>query len=213
MFSTKSAAILSNFGRAVAVAGRKPGKFQQASFYTYSPEPSQPLNREPVICSIEDAVKCVKSGNWLVRTNPFTEFNFRRPSIAIHVAAESPISSGHRILFLLLVARVNPLLDTGDHSKIDFSRVFRQQTPTQSGISLVWLLSIFPFAFAFFYGGRVTDETLTFSMRMKRDSIRLNDSRAVVAFSNRRGNANRKTANRMPIRKLNSFNQFAEWRF
>lgn len=33
------------------------------SFYTYSPEPSQPINRDPTFCSIEDAVKCVKSGN------------------------------------------------------------------------------------------------------------------------------------------------------
>lgn len=33
------------------------------TFYTYSPEPSQPINRDPTFCSIEDAVKCVKSGN------------------------------------------------------------------------------------------------------------------------------------------------------
>lgn len=32
------------------------------TYYTYSPEPSQPINREPTFCSIEDAVKCVKSG-------------------------------------------------------------------------------------------------------------------------------------------------------
>lgn len=32
------------------------------TFYTYSPEPSQPINRDPTFCSIEDAVKCVKSG-------------------------------------------------------------------------------------------------------------------------------------------------------
>lgn len=32
------------------------------TYYTYSPEPSQPLNREPIFCSIDDAVKCVKSG-------------------------------------------------------------------------------------------------------------------------------------------------------
>lgn len=31
-------------------------------FYTYSPEPGQPIDREPTFCSIEDAVKCVKSG-------------------------------------------------------------------------------------------------------------------------------------------------------
>lgn len=33
------------------------------TFYTYSPEPGQPINRDPTFCSIEDAVKCVKSGN------------------------------------------------------------------------------------------------------------------------------------------------------
>lgn len=41
------------------------GRYQLDSyktFYTYSPEPSQPLNREPTFCSIDDAVKCVKSG-------------------------------------------------------------------------------------------------------------------------------------------------------
>lgn len=32
------------------------------TFYTYSPEPSQPINRDPTFCSIEEAVKCVKSG-------------------------------------------------------------------------------------------------------------------------------------------------------
>lgn len=35
----------------------------QRTFYTYSPEPGQPINRDPTFCSIEDAVKCVKSGN------------------------------------------------------------------------------------------------------------------------------------------------------
>lgn len=32
------------------------------TFYSYSPEPSQPLNREPAIVSPEEAVKCIKSG-------------------------------------------------------------------------------------------------------------------------------------------------------
>lgn len=31
------------------------------TFYSYSPEPSQPLNREPKIVSVEEAVKCIKS--------------------------------------------------------------------------------------------------------------------------------------------------------
>lgn len=35
---------------------------QHNNFYTYSNEPSQPLNRSPTICSVEEAVKCVKSG-------------------------------------------------------------------------------------------------------------------------------------------------------
>lgn len=34
----------------------------QRTYYTYSPEPGQPLNRDPTFCSIEEAVKCVKSG-------------------------------------------------------------------------------------------------------------------------------------------------------
>lgn len=36
----------------------------QRTYYTYSPEPSQPLNRDPTFCSIEEAVKCVKSGKF-----------------------------------------------------------------------------------------------------------------------------------------------------
>lgn len=35
------------------------------TFYTYSPEPSQPLNREPKFCSIDEAVQCVKSGKYI----------------------------------------------------------------------------------------------------------------------------------------------------
>lgn len=35
---------------------------QVKTYYTYSPEPSQLLDREPTFCSVEDAVKCVKSG-------------------------------------------------------------------------------------------------------------------------------------------------------
>lgn len=32
------------------------------TFYSYAPEPSQPLNREPKIVSLDEAVKCIKSG-------------------------------------------------------------------------------------------------------------------------------------------------------
>lgn len=32
------------------------------NFYSYSPEPAHPLNKEPKIVSIAEAVKCVKSG-------------------------------------------------------------------------------------------------------------------------------------------------------
>ena len=32
------------------------------SFYTYSPEPAQPLNRDPKWVSAKEAVKCIKSG-------------------------------------------------------------------------------------------------------------------------------------------------------
>lgn len=51
---------LKQFGRLTSIAANR-------TFYTYSTEPSQPLNREPVFCSIDDAVKCVKSGKlyWL----------------------------------------------------------------------------------------------------------------------------------------------------
>ncbi|KAK7869590.1 hypothetical protein R5R35_003381 [Gryllus longicercus] len=33
------------------------------SYYSYSNEPAQPLNREPKWCSFEEAVKCIQSGN------------------------------------------------------------------------------------------------------------------------------------------------------
>lgn len=32
------------------------------TFYSYAPEPSQPLNREPAIVSPDEAVKCIKTG-------------------------------------------------------------------------------------------------------------------------------------------------------
>lgn len=49
------------------------------TFYTYSSEPSQPINRDPTFCSIEDAVKCVKSGMAIERCT-WTKFRNR----AIH---------------------------------------------------------------------------------------------------------------------------------
>lgn len=51
--------IIQNYG---AVAQNKINSSK--TYYTYSPEPSQPLNRDPTFCSIEEAVKCVKSGKF-----------------------------------------------------------------------------------------------------------------------------------------------------
>lgn len=51
----KTATKIEQFGRLSSIDTNK-------TYYTYSPEPSQPLNREPTFCSVEDAVKCVKSG-------------------------------------------------------------------------------------------------------------------------------------------------------
>lgn len=46
---------------------------QVKTYYTYSPEPSQLLDREPTFCSVEDAVKCVKSGKSFSRV-PISRF-------------------------------------------------------------------------------------------------------------------------------------------
>lgn len=35
------------------------------SFFTYSPEPAQPIERDPKWTSAEDAVTCIKSGTFL----------------------------------------------------------------------------------------------------------------------------------------------------
>lgn len=53
---------LRHFGNVLRQQKGALGRLDCNTFYTYSPEPSQPLNREPTFCSVEDAVKCVKSG-------------------------------------------------------------------------------------------------------------------------------------------------------
>lgn len=37
------------------------------SYYTYSPEPAQPLKRDPKWVSAKEAVKCIKSGTWVTK--------------------------------------------------------------------------------------------------------------------------------------------------
>lgn len=55
---------LEQCGRLAAFGQSSAAKTElKRTFYTYSPEPSQPINRDPTFCSVEDAVKCVKSGN------------------------------------------------------------------------------------------------------------------------------------------------------
>lgn len=62
MYSTRKAFSLAKINQ-FRIACELLRNRQCKTYYTYSPEPSQPLNREPTFCSIEDAVKCVKSGN------------------------------------------------------------------------------------------------------------------------------------------------------
>lgn len=50
------------FGRLAGIGQNLTSQHTNRTFYTYSPEPGQPINRDPTFCSIEDAVKCVKSG-------------------------------------------------------------------------------------------------------------------------------------------------------
>lgn len=61
---------LEQCGRLANIGQSSSSNDLKRTFYTYSPEPSQPINRDPIFCSIEDAVKCVKSGNrhvvWLI---------------------------------------------------------------------------------------------------------------------------------------------------
>lgn len=51
-----------NLQKIVKIAQSNQSIVGAKTFYTYSPEPGQPLNREPKFCSIDEAVKCVKSG-------------------------------------------------------------------------------------------------------------------------------------------------------
>ena len=53
---------LANFEQCGRLANIVQSGALNRTFYTYSPEPSQPINRDPTFCSVEDAVKCVKSG-------------------------------------------------------------------------------------------------------------------------------------------------------
>jgi hypothetical protein len=39
------------------------------SYYTYSPEPAQPLNRDPKWVSAKEAVQCIKSGKEIIYIN------------------------------------------------------------------------------------------------------------------------------------------------
>lgn len=39
------------------------------SYYTYSPEPAQPLKRDPKWVSAKEAVQCIKSGTWIIQSN------------------------------------------------------------------------------------------------------------------------------------------------
>jgi hypothetical protein len=39
------------------------------SFYTYSPEPAQPLKRDPKWVSAKEAVQCIKSGKEIIYIN------------------------------------------------------------------------------------------------------------------------------------------------
>lgn len=58
-------------GVALRLGTRLPGVISTLTprnnkFYTYSPEPSQPLlNREPIVCTATEALKVVKSSEFL----------------------------------------------------------------------------------------------------------------------------------------------------
>lgn len=56
---------LEQYGRLAGIA------HMNRTFYTYSPEPSQPINRDPTFCSVDDAVKCVKSGKKINKTKKY----------------------------------------------------------------------------------------------------------------------------------------------
>lgn len=60
---------LEKCGRLVAIGQSSSSNELKRTFYTYSPEPSQPINRDPTFCSVEDAVKCVKSGKIIYNTH------------------------------------------------------------------------------------------------------------------------------------------------
>jgi hypothetical protein len=46
------------------------------SFYTYSPEPAQPLKRDPKWVSAKEAVQCIKSGKEITYINIVIKLTF-----------------------------------------------------------------------------------------------------------------------------------------
>ncbi|KAJ9601609.1 hypothetical protein L9F63_000217, partial [Diploptera punctata] len=61
------------------------------SFYTYSPEPAQPLNREPKWVTAEEAVKCIKSGNNVIKLIVLFVYLFTGNTVFVHGAAATPL--------------------------------------------------------------------------------------------------------------------------
>lgn len=62
----KNVAKLEQYSRLANIGQSATSSDLKRTFYTYSPEPSQPINRDPTFCSIEEAVKCVKSGKFFL---------------------------------------------------------------------------------------------------------------------------------------------------
>lgn len=75
----------------------------QRTFYTYSPEPSQPINRDPTFCSIEEAVKCVKSGKYIAENTWEFWQNFIRNSEFASVIAQ--LVEVMKFVLVILVAK------------------------------------------------------------------------------------------------------------
>jgi hypothetical protein len=46
------------------------------SYYTYSPEPAQPLKRDPKWVSAKEAVQCIKSGTEIIYINIIIELTY-----------------------------------------------------------------------------------------------------------------------------------------
>lgn len=98
----KSVAKLEQYGRLATIGQSSTLGDLKRTFYTYSPEPGQPINRDPTFCSIEEAVKCVKSGKLCVNFRRISFFRRKTP-IGCQNVTNFEMNSGKKIVSIFIM--------------------------------------------------------------------------------------------------------------